>query len=167
VVEQTVQAIDLMPTLLEMSRLPVPAAAQGHSLLPLLGLASRSSSAAHGPGARTAWPVVIEKESTREGGGPPPRDNASCAIIVDSWKLIHNAKRPPGRPEYELYDHRRDPLDATDVAADHPDIVERLGSELRAWQRKAEAARLRPDSQLRQGLGKEELERLRSLGYIQ
>jgi len=167
VVEQTVQAIDLMPTLLEMSRLPVPAAAQGHSLLPLLGSAPRPSSAAHGPGARTAWPAVIEKASTREGGGPPPRDVASYAIIVDSWKLIHNAQRPPGRPEYELYDHRRDPLDAKDVAADHPDVVERLGRELQAWQRKTAAARLRPDSQLRQGLGKEELERLRSLGYIQ
>ncbi|HEV3458648.1 MAG TPA: sulfatase [Thermoanaerobaculia bacterium] len=167
VVEQTVQSIDLMPTLLEMSRLPVPAAAQGHSLLPLLAQASRSSSPAQAAGARTAWPAVIEKAPTQEGGGPPPRDSASYAIIVDSWKLVRNVKRQPGRPEYELYNHRTDPLDAADVAADHPDVVQRLGTELQAWQRKAEAARLRPDSQLRQGLGKEELERLRSLGYIQ
>jgi hypothetical protein len=31
----------------------------------------------------------------------------------------------------------------------------------------AEAARLPPDSKSREGLGKEELERLRALGYIQ
>ncbi len=168
VVEQTVQAIDLMPTLLEMSRLQVPATAQGHSLLPLLGSAPRQSGTAQAATARTAWPAVIEKAATREGGGPPPRDAESYAIIVDPWKLIHNSKqRPPGRPEYELYDHRQDPLDKTDVAAGHPEIVERLAAELRAWKRKAEAARLPPDSKSREGLGKEELERLRSLGYIQ
>ena len=44
VVEQTVQAIDLMPTLLEMSQLPVPKSVQGHSLVPLLS-ASASGAA--------------------------------------------------------------------------------------------------------------------------
>lgn len=167
VVEQTVQAIDLMPTLLEMSRLPVPPGAQGHSLLPLLVSASPASGTAHAATAPTAWPAVVEKAPTREGGGPPPRDSESYAVILDGWKLIHNVQRPPGRPEYELYDHRKDPVDRADVAAEHPDVVGRLAYELEAWRRMAEAARLPPDSKSREGLGKEELERLRALGYIQ
>jgi len=165
VVEQTVQAIDVMPTLLEMSRLPVPKGVQGHSLLPLLS--TTSSGTANPATAPKAWPAVIEKEATREGGGPPPRDAESFAIIRDGWKLVHNTNGLAGRPEYELYNHGKDSLDKSDLAAEEPEIVKRLASELEAWRRMAEAARLPPDSKTREGLGKEELERLRALGYIQ
>jgi arylsulfatase A-like enzyme len=166
VVEQTVQDIDVMPTLLEMSRLPVPPAAQGHSLLPLFQGGSSPSGAARAATPVT-WPAVVEKNSTREAGGPPPRDSESYAVIVDGWKLIHNETRPSGTPEYELYDHRKDPLDTTDRATDHPEIVQRLRSQLDAWHRMTVAARLPPESKSREGLGEEELERLRALGYIQ
>jgi hypothetical protein len=98
----------------------------------------------------------------------PPRDAECYAIVLDGWKLVHNTKaRPPGIPEYELYDHRRDPLDAVEVSRAHPDVVARLARELDLWRRSAEAARLPPDSVSREGLGQEELERLRALGYIQ
>ena len=53
-----------------------------------------------------------------------------------------NPGRPPGDPEYELYDHRHDPLDA-------------------------QAARLKPDADAGRSMSADELERLRSLGYIQ
>jgi arylsulfatase A-like enzyme len=165
VVEQTVQAIDVMPTLLEMSRLALPKSIQGHSLLPLLS--TPSSGTAYAATAPKAWPAVIEKSSTRDGGGSPPRDAESFAIIRDGWKLVHNTKRPAGRPEYELYNHVKDPLDKADLAAEQPEVVKRLANELEAWRRMAEAARLPPDSKSREGLGKEELERLRALGYIQ
>jgi len=167
VVDQTVQAIDLMPTLLEMSRLALPRSAQGHSLVPLLFKPASPSGAAHAATAPVEWPAVIEKESTREGGGPPPRDSESYAIILDGWKLVRNTKRPAGGPEFELYDHRTDPLDKADRAAEHPEVVKRLANELEQWRRMAEAAHLPPDAQSREGLGKEELERLRALGYIQ
>ena len=165
VVEETVQDIDLMPTLLEMSRLPVPKNAQGHSLVPLL--AAPSSGPVHAASARTARPAVIEKAPTREGGGPPPRDFESYAIILDGWKLVRNVKGPAGGPEFELYDHRKDPLDKTDRAAGQPEVVKRLANELEQWRRMTEAARLPPDSQSSEGLSKDELERLRALGYIQ
>src|SRR5262249_56367075 len=75
-VAQTVQSIDLMPTLLELSRLPVPRAAQGHSLLPLMAGTSGSSGTAHAA-PPASWPAVTEKAATKEGGGPPPRDVSS------------------------------------------------------------------------------------------
>jgi hypothetical protein len=53
------------------------------------------------------------------------------------------------------------------VAASHPDVVSRLAKELAAWRAAPIRARFKPDSATAGALGKEELERLRSLGYIQ
>ena len=112
--------------------------------------------------------AISEKAETTEAvGAPPPRDTASQAIVLDGFKLIHNRKRPTGQPEYELYDHRRDPLNLSEVSARYPDVTERLKRELVAWRRSAEAARLKPDSDTEKALSRDELERLRALGYIQ
>ena len=163
-VDETVETVDLMPTLLEISRLPVPAAAQGNSLLPLLLPSPPGTGRAAGQWDR---PAVSEKAQTEDGGSPPPRETASTAIVYRGFKLIHNLKRPEGRPEFELYDHRADPRDLRDVAAAHPDVVERLTRELAAWRQVAERARLKGDTDSAAQLSAEELERLRALGYIQ
>ena len=165
-VEETVQTVDLMPTLLEMSRIAVPAGVQGRSLLPLLSPGSGGRGTARASG-RDSRPAVSEKAETKEFGAPPPRDTAAEAIVVGNWKLIHNTKRPDGKAEFELYDHAKDPLDAHDVAATHPEEVARLSKMLQAWRRMAAAARLKPDTETSQTMSKEDLERLRSLGYIQ
>ena len=96
-----------------------------------------------------------------------PLTAGSTAIVSGQWKLIHNTKRPASVPEFELYDHARDPLDATDVAAKHPDVVQRLARDLAAWRQAAQRGRVKPDSEAAGSLSKQELERLRSLGYIQ
>jgi arylsulfatase A-like enzyme len=152
-----------MPTLLDLSGLPAPAGVQGQSLTPLL---ARGAGGLHAA-APHSHPAISEKAETKHAGGPPPRETASEAVIDGGWKLIHNTKRPDGKAEFELFEHARDPLDAHDVAAAHPEEVARLAKMLDAWRRMATAARLKPDSQASQNLSKEELERLRSLGYIQ
>jgi len=165
-VEETVETIDVMPTLLEASGLPVPAGAQGRSFW---GLAAGpgAGGVVHADDGRGPRPAISEKNVTTQlAGAPPPRDTESFAVILGGWKLIHNTKRPAGRPEYELFEHRGDPRDQKDVAAAHPDIVGRLSRELLAWRRKAEAARLKPDA-AGEAMSSEELERLRALGYIQ
>jgi arylsulfatase A-like enzyme len=159
-VDETVETIDVMPTLLEASGLLVPAQAQGHSLWPLIKMKTTGA-------GWTPRPAISEKNvTTTAAGAPPPRDTESFAVVLGGWKLIHNTKRPGGGPEYELFDHRGDPGDGRDVAADHPEIVVRLSKELEAWHRKAEAARLKPDA-TGGAMSSEELERLRALGYIQ
>lgn len=170
VVERTVETIDIMPTLLEISRLRVPAQAQGRSFRSLLASARRSE-----PGVARAdtaeWtdrPAITEKAVTSEPmGAPPPQDTESTSIVDGGWKLIHNTKRPDGKPEFELYDHAKDLLDRSDVAAAHPQVVQDLAKRLESWRRMAAAARLKPDAETARTLSKEELERLRSLGYIQ
>jgi arylsulfatase A-like enzyme len=167
-VEATVQAIDLMPTLLEMSRVPVSPGLHGRSLLPLIVRALDGGAGAVRAGEDwTDRPAITEKAATVDNGSPPPRDTESVSIVYGGWKLIHNTKRPAGRPEYELFDHRRDPLDGADVAAQHPDVVQRLRRELDAWRKSVFAARLKPDAEVEQSLSAEERERLRALGYVQ
>ncbi len=160
-VDETVETIDVAPTLLAMCGLrPLPAA-QGHSLVTLIQTPEGTVRAA------SERPAISEKARITDVGGPPPRDTASVAIVSGRWKLIHNTVRPPGRPEFELYEHSADLLDARDVAAAHPEVVARLAQELEAWKQAAEAQRLRPDSETAQTLRPDELERLRALGYVQ
>jgi uncharacterized sulfatase len=160
-VEEPVQLIDVTPTLAELCGLAPPQAAQGRSLRPLLGA----------PGAggvqAAAWkprPVISEKQPM--GEADHPNASESYAIVEDGWKLIHNVARPPGKPEFELYRFVEDPLDQRNLAGEHPKRVARLARALEAWRQQARAARLPPDSEAAQGLSAEQLERLRSLGYV-
>lgn len=154
-IEEPVELIDILPTLATMSGLPVPEGAQGQNMGPLLG--------APGP----AWkrrPPISEKQSL--GGEDFPSAAESYAIMDGDWKLIHNVARPPEKPEFELFDFYKDPLDQKNVAAEHPDVVERLGKTLDAWHQMAKAARLKPDSETTKGMSKEQLDQLRTLGYV-
>jgi len=167
VVPETVETVDVMPTILELSRLPLPAGVQGQSLLPLLG-AREAADVAHAANAWRERPALTEKAVTTEPvGAPPPQDTESYSIVSDGFKLIHNTKRPLGGAEFELYDHVHDRLDKTDVASQHPDIVARLSKQIEAWRARAEAERLKPDAAASEKMSPEQLDRLRALGYIQ
>jgi len=171
---ETVRTIDLMPTILELCRLPLPEGMQGQSLVPLLTAARRTSSESTARSDRNAaftagrWrnePAVSEFLGSERTKRRNPKWRDSYAFILDGWKL--NYYEPlEGDPEYELYDHRNDPLDKVNLADKHPEIVERLAKEFKAWKEKATAARLTPDSELEKNLTSEQLEHLRSLGYI-
>ena len=172
VVEPTVQVIDVMPTLVEMSGLAAPKGMQGASLHALLEESRPDAGDVHAHGGVPHdWedrPAVSEKLETNtgsSGGSPPPRDTESVALILGGYKLIHNIKRPAGAPEFELYDHSQDPLDQDDLTAARPDMVERLRKELEKWRQRAAAAKLPADAS--QGVSAEELEKLRALGYVQ
>jgi hypothetical protein len=117
--------------------------------------------------ANITRPAISEKAITSDNGAPPPRDTESFAIVSGGWKLIQNTRRPVGAPEFELFDRRRDMLDARDVAAAHPEMVARLAREIASWKTLAEGARLKPDAEATSTLRPEEMERLRALGYVQ
>jgi arylsulfatase A-like enzyme len=164
VVDEIVQSIDVMPTLLELSGIAAPNGLQGQSLGPLLE-ESTGGVQAHSWQRR---PAITEKLATdpRKGAAPPPHDTESFAINDGQWKLIRNSARPRGGPEFELYDFAKDPLNRTDVAAQHPDIVARLSKALDGWKQMAERAKLKPDTETTKNLSPEQLQRLRSLGYV-
>jgi arylsulfatase A-like enzyme len=164
-VDETVQLIDVMPSLLELSGLEPPDTVQGQSLRPLL---AGSSAGGSGVAAASGWtrrPAISEKQPFGDDSDFPGAAE-SYAIADGNWKLIHNVARPPERPEFELFDFIKDPLDQNNVAAEHPDVVERLSKQLEGWKRMATQAKLKPDSEETKGMSAEQLERLRSLGYI-
>jgi arylsulfatase A-like enzyme len=164
VVDEVVQSLDVMPTLLEMSGVSAPDGIQGQSLTPLLVHTGNGSD----PVEWRPRPAITEKAVTSSArvGAPPPNDTESYSITDGQWKLIHNTARPRGGPEFELYDFVKDPLDTTDVASQHPDVVARLAKALDGWKQTALAARLKPDAEGVKNLSPEQLQRLRSLGYI-
>ena len=163
VVNVTVRTIDLMPTILELSGLPVPEAAQGQALTPLL-TASEVEDA-----ASSEWVVrpAVSEEHARPTRGEDDQ-HESFALVLDGWRLIHNTKTPEGDtgPEFELYNHETDPLSLHDIADQHADLVERLAAELNRWEQRAEVARLPSNEELSSSLSADELKRLRSLGYL-
>ncbi len=159
-VDENVQLIDIMPTLLDLSGLAHPDGLQGRSLLPFL---------ADGADTVSAWaarPSFSEKARTSGAPPLPLADNESYAVIEDDWLLIHNRERPDDAPEFELYDMVADPLNLANVADQQTEVVERLAREIDRWHRIAEQARLPDDAEAAAGLSQAELERLRSLGYI-
>ena len=150
-----------LPTLLELSGIPVPETAQGQSLLPMV--VSPNDPTALGWIERPAFSERKRIASRRERAD---YDVDQYSVVSDGWKLVRNVDSPEGMPEFELYNHADDPLNHTEVAAGHPDIVERLTKELAGRLRYAEARKLPTDEDAADGLSPEELQRLRSLGYI-
>ncbi len=109
-----VQTIDLLPTILELEGLPVPAEVDGRSLLPAL----------EGKPVEER-PIVIEGRGAR-------------SIIEGDYHLI--VREPVARrlrrhnEEYErtteLYDLRNDPGERKDITPQHSDVVARLRAKL-------------------------------------
>lgn len=157
--EPTVQTIDLMPTLLELAGLEAPPGLQGRSLVPLMHASAE--------GREQEWPrPAVTEKAIMNARDLPGRHYESTAFIVDGWKLIRNHPAPEGINEYELYDHRADPLNRNDLAADQPERVREIAALLEDWQQHALAERL-DDASMEGTLDDQELERLRSLGYLQ
>jgi hypothetical protein len=48
-------------------------------------------------------------------------------------------------PEWELFDHQKDPLNLVNIAGEHPEVVERLSRILEDWYKFAQAAKLPSD----------------------
>jgi arylsulfatase A-like enzyme len=138
-VEEIVEAIDLMPTLLDLTGTPRPGGVQGRSLLPLLR------------GAASWTPVAI---------GESPFFGARRAIAAGGYRLFLTV----ATGEVELYRTGDDPDELHDVAAEHGPVVDRLRQGLDGWQRMVESAAVR--ERAAGELDPHTLESLRSLGYI-
>lgn len=161
-ITQTVQSIDVVPTLLELAGIPIPDRAQGRSLVPLL----QPDSSPQVVAALSERPVFSERLTipSEDAGNPDSVD--SYAIVWKGWKLIHNVKRPEGFPEIELFNHRKDPWTRENVAEQHPDVVAELKARLEQWMEETAAVKLKHGIDT-DNLSPKELERLRGLGYIQ
>ena len=153
VVEDTVETIDLYPTLLELANIEPPERVQGESLVPLF--------AEEADGGRE--PIAFSELPAPPG---PEKEHPRLAVVEGPWKLVWNRDAPEEVPEYELYHHEEDPLNLHDIAGEHPEVVERLASRLERWWKWAADQKLDEEA-LTAEMSAEELEQLRSLGYVE
>jgi arylsulfatase A-like enzyme len=158
-VPEPVQLIDLMPTILDLLRVPVQGVIQGQSLVPL----------AIGQPFERKGPVMTSRIPQVATSPVPIPENLTrtFAWLDPQWKLIYRdeAKRA-GLNQVELYDRKADPVDRNNVAAKHPQVVERLMPEVRKWieGQQQVSKLLGPGGE--STLDAQTIERLRSLGYI-
>jgi arylsulfatase A-like enzyme len=161
-VSETVESIDLMPTILDLVGLDPPAEVQGQSLISLISSPAGQTATK----SFRARPVFTEKAAIVQGAGPAPRDTAAYSVIDDGWKLVRHIAPPPGTPEKELFNHDADPLNLNDVAAANPELVERLTTLLENWKKFTKAHQLAADAEAAENMTQQEMEQLKSLGYL-
>ncbi len=114
-VENLTAHIDILPTLIDLCGLSTSkdVAYDGTSLRGLLYRDDTSDQ---------PWPdrtLVVENQRVVD-----PIKWRKNAVMTDTWRLIDGQ---------ELYDLTRDPKQTTDIAADHPQVVERLRSAYEAF----------------------------------
>ena len=120
--------LDFLPTVAELAGIPIDpdarAGLEGLSLAPVLR------------GGDPEWPdraLVTHVGRWPRGSNPDLHARDNCAVRTKRWALVSPA-HPPGQPKpWILHDLERDPAQATDVAADHPDVVRRLAAHHAAW----------------------------------
>ena len=160
VVDQPVESIDILPTVLELAGVPAPPLAQGRSLVPLFGDGAPAAALAQRP-------AVTEKGFEEDRTSPTAMGGAATAIELGGWKLVERRASPDAPPKLELYETASDPLDASDLAAAHPEKVRELSDALEAWRREVARTQLEVAAPSDAATTPEELERLRSLGYVE
>ena len=108
--------MDIYPTLLDAAGVPVTHFIDGRSFLPTLH------------GEDQPWEERYLFFSRREGG---VRYNGKTieAVRHGPWKLLQNSPFTP----LELYNLEDDPLETTNLAADEPDVFNRLAAALRGY----------------------------------
>ena len=143
--EVPVTTLDLVPSISELTGVPMRSKTSGLSLAPLLrGEASP---------ALTDRPAIVHQQSR----------NRAVALRQDGWKLIWPLfKRDPVlSSEPQLFHLREDPEELTDLAAAEPDRVEAMARKLRPWIELGIIARGKNSN-----VAPETLEHLRALGYL-
>ena len=145
-VDRLTAHLDVMPTILEACGMSQPTGVKldGISLLPLL------RHQAH------AWPdrsLFLQWDS-----GQQPRRGQAFTVLTEKWKLVQpcgmdlpqqqhirdrytelcalqgrGRRSIEGPPRYELYDITRDPGETMDLAARHPEVVERMKRQYDTW----------------------------------
>lgn len=116
-ISDLVQHADILPTITQLAKVPVPKGMgriDGTSVLSLIQ-----------PKKRKSRPFVVSCEA-----------NWQCkrSIRNHHWKLIQSIERDIyGNPKYELYNLKQDPQEQRNVITQHPQVAKRLQHQMKLW----------------------------------
>ncbi len=128
--ETPIMSIDYVPTILDLCNVNAPAGLSFDGL-PLTSLFSDA------PSSKFSRPLYWQYPHYGNQGGAPG------AVVLDGkWKLIEWFDNDTT----ELFDLSSDIGEQKNLADQHPDVVERLRSQLQSWQRDVEAKRSSPNA---------------------
>jgi arylsulfatase len=113
--------IDLMATVVDVTRATYPGEFKGRAIQPMEGVSLRPAFA--GGRIRRTQPIFWEHEGNR-------------AVRSGRWKLV--SRYPDG---WELYDMTSDRVERNDLAPRHPDVVRKLATEWEAWAKRTNVDR--------------------------
>ena len=145
-IRQTVGTVDIVPTVLDLLGLDIPAAAQGRSLAPMI----RRGEGASGPKTQPQYYAETLSPRLSHGWGE------LRALFDGRFKYIHG-------PRIELFDLEADPKELHNLASEQPQERERMKSELVSFLKLNSS-----ESSVRaaQAPDQETMERLAALGYV-
>jgi arylsulfatase A-like enzyme len=150
-VQVNVSLVDVVPTLLELLGLPAASGREGHSVAALARPAADTEAS-----ARLAQrPLFGHRSGARFRQN---RGRALWSVAQGPWKLIEDT----GRGELALYDLESDPAELRDLAAERPEVAQRLAAQLAEYRSRAQPVEEVP---VRIEIDPELAEELRVLGY--
>ncbi|MCU1258278.1 MAG: hypothetical protein JWO80_1163 [Bryobacterales bacterium] len=157
-VQEPVQLIDVMPTILEALRLPAPELTEGQSLLGL----------GQGKPFKRRGTVVASRFAAPQAAGLVPENSTDSFALLDSkWKFIYRKNAAAaGVKKTELYNRVEDKAELHDVADQNPREIERRMAELRLWIDAQNKIRDIIGRTGRSKLDRETIQQMRSLGYL-
>ncbi len=157
-INEPVQLIDVMPTLLETLGLKPPQLIEGQSLVPL----------ALGRPFERQGLVVSSKFAAPHPMGLVPENQVDSFAIADSkWKFIYRNKAAKvGIKKVELYDRMVDLTELHDLSSQHTKDVEAMIGTLIQWIEAKNKLREIVGHAGRTQLDQQTLNQLRSLGYL-
>ena len=119
VIDEQVQCIDIMPTILDLLDVGPVEGTQGRSLLPLIE-------------GETEWqskPVYLETSGAGYTADPEQYEQRFRVLRTARWKMVYAS--PDGT--YRLYDLAADPGETTAVQGRYPQIADSLRTLLNQW----------------------------------
>jgi arylsulfatase A-like enzyme len=161
-IQGPVELVDVMPTILGLAGIsPGELLLQGRDLT-----AALTTGAALDPRHRVFFQRrLYEKKRVPvfpvDGvvfGRPLRVDGEKYAVRLGGWKYIE----APAEGTRELYDLRSDPGERDNLFSRHRELADELADKIEEWRSEQDGLALAPS----QEAGEEELERLRSVGYV-
>jgi arylsulfatase A-like enzyme len=150
IIEDNVQEIDILPTILDLTEQPIPDYLAGRTFKDMLVSSYIPDTPLHEMMFFEACADLRKK-----------------ALIKGRWKLIHTGRQWRDNPfEWELYDLVKDPKEKNDLVNVNIIASGYMKNILTLWAQAQDKLKTLGQEEVEKALTKEDIEEFRALGYI-